>query len=189
MIFLLAYKLMYTFRVFSRSFEVSYASRFVPNHDGLRLLEEWQGKRPCRVRIVLPQKPLSRRVHDLRRPWGVHQVLKKIPLFLQWCVFSDSACYVYICDSYVNLYHIVLYCRYQVPKIDYAYGRPKFLRLSTESYCKRRHVVRRRRGICCISKVGLQFIVSLCIVYQEYICIYVKIRNALGVCMSVTCYM
>lgn len=60
-----------------------------------------------------------------------------------------------------NLYYIVLYCRYQVLKVNYAYGRSKFLRLSTEPHRKRRHIIRHRRRICCVSKVGLKLTVSM----------------------------
>lgn len=128
--------------------------RFVSNYHGIRLLEEWQNEWPCCIWFVLSQKSFPGGIHDLCRSWGVHEVLEKISLFLQWCVFTEVTCYVF--NSSIILDNFIFY-RYQVPEIDYAcYSRPKILRLFTKSYCKKCHNICYRWRLRCISKVSLK---------------------------------
>ena len=54
--------------------------RSLPDHDGVRLLEEREVRRHRRLRPVLPQEPVRGGVHDLRRPRGVPQVHRRLPL-------------------------------------------------------------------------------------------------------------
>ena len=57
--------------------------RSLPDNDGVRVLEGEARRRPRRLRPLLPQEPLPRRVHHLRGTLGVPQVPRELPILGQ----------------------------------------------------------------------------------------------------------